>query len=104
MHIRRLLPALAPLAAVSSVSALTIVPTYDPTVSSRSDFAQIQSAMNYAITQFDNELSDPITVNIIVAAGNVTLGQSSFGLTDTNPSWKYANIKSFLTTGCQKHQ
>ena len=97
MHIRRLLPALAPLAAVSSVSALTIVPTYDSSVTSSGDSAQIQSAMNYAITEYQNEFSDNVTLHINVVAGNVNLGESQFSLTDASPSWKYATIKSFLT-------
>ncbi len=68
-------------AAVSSASALVIVPTFDSTVSTRADFAQVESAVNYVITQYENEFSDPITLNITIKAGNVGLGESQFNLT-----------------------
>jgi autotransporter-associated beta strand protein len=95
MQIRSAATMLVLLVAVGSASALTIVPTYDASVSSDPHFAQIQSAMNYAITQFENEMSDNITLNITVAEGNVQLGESQFGLTSAN--WKYSTIKTFLT-------
>ncbi|MGN6370337.1 MAG: NF038122 family metalloprotease [Phycisphaerae bacterium] len=98
MQNRMIATALLLLAAVGSASALTIVPTYDVSVSGRADFAQVQSAVNYAITQFQNEMTDNVTLHITIAAGNVQLGQSQFSLTDANPSWKYSNIRTFLTT------
>src|SRR5277367_1771266 len=65
----------------SSASALTIIPNYDPnTVANRSDFPQIQSAMNYAITQLENEISNPITVVINVNADPNAFGGSGSGL------------------------
>ncbi|HEY8903193.1 MAG TPA: NF038122 family metalloprotease [Chthoniobacterales bacterium] len=62
--------------------ALTIVPTYDSSITSLSNAAQIESAFAYAASQFENDFSNPITLNIDVTAvaGTSILGQSSFSL------------------------
>ncbi|HUO07535.1 MAG TPA: NF038122 family metalloprotease [Phycisphaerae bacterium] len=84
-------------AAVSSASALTIVPTFDSSVTSRGDAADVEGAVNYAITQFQNEFSDNITLNITIKAGNVQLGQSNFPLTTKGGYFHYSDIKTLLT-------
>ena len=87
MPIRRLLPALA--AADRSQLGFRAhhrSPRHAATMTSSGDSAQIQSAITYAITQFDNEFSDNITLHINIVAGNVQLGQSQYGLTDASPS------------------
>lgn len=62
--------------------ALTIVPTYDSSITSLSNAAQIESAFAYAASQFENDFSNSITLNIDVTAvaGTSILGQSSFSL------------------------
>ena len=75
--------ALACLAAVLAVAAparaLVIDLTYDASVTSSPDFAQIQTASAYAAAQFEDAFHDPITVNITVASapGTGILGLSS---------------------------
>jgi hypothetical protein len=56
---------------------LTIVPTFESTVTASSEASQIESAFNYAIGQFEAEYSNPITVDINVAYTGSGLGQSS---------------------------
>ena len=53
--------------------------TFDPSVTSLGNAAQIQNAVNYTAAQLQNLYSDPITINITVAAapGTGTLGQSN---------------------------
>jgi hypothetical protein len=62
--------------------ALTIVPTYGSSITNLSNAAQIESAFAYAASQFENDFSNPITLNIDVTAvaGTSILGQSSFSL------------------------
>jgi len=70
------------LALCACARALTIVPTYDSSITSLSNAAQIESAFAYAASQFEGDFSDPITLNIDVTAvaGTSILGQSSFSL------------------------
>jgi hypothetical protein len=78
-------------------TGLTFNNTYDASVSSSKDFAQIQSAMNYAEQQFQNAFSDNITINVTIAAsGTVNLGQSSNLLPYLS---SYAGIKAALSNG-----
>jgi T5SS/PEP-CTERM-associated repeat protein/autotransporter-associated beta strand protein len=68
--------------ASSARAALTIVPTYDSTVTTLPNFGQIQTAVNFVTQEFQSYYSDPITVNITIKAveGTGTFGQSKFGL------------------------
>ncbi len=60
-------------------AALTIVPTYDASVTNDSRSASIESAFNYAANQIAGLYTDSIHVNILVklAPGTGTLGQSN---------------------------
>ena len=89
---------LAVLLAVVGVSstgqaALTITPTYDATVTGRTDSAAIQSAVNYAIQQFESHFTDPITININVVAGTTGLGNSTTFLQGNNT---YTQVRAAL--------
>jgi autotransporter-associated beta strand protein len=68
--------------AARSAHAVTIVPTYDATITADPRSAQIQNAFNYVCLQFKNTYSDPVNINITVhlVAGTGTLGQSSTSL------------------------
>ncbi len=71
----------------SAFAALTFNLTYDSTVSSRTDFSQIQTAMNYATGQLSALYSDSITINITVkASSSVSLGHSNYSLMGTTYS------------------
>ncbi len=56
---------------------LTIVPTFDSTVTASPLKSQIESAFNYAIGQFEAEYSDPITVDVNVDYSGTGLGGSA---------------------------
>ena len=57
-------------------AGLIISPFYDSSVTSRADYAEIQTAFNYAASQFSDLYSDNITINITVKAdAAVGLGQ-----------------------------
>ena len=71
---------------------LTIVPIYDPTVTGSAQSANIQSAFNYAIGQYEAEYSDPITVDVNVVYSGSGLGGSSQGL----PCYSYATPEGAL--------
>jgi autotransporter-associated beta strand protein len=81
--------------AARSAPAVTVVPTYDATVTSDPRSAQIQNAFNYVCLQFKNLYSDPVNINITVktVAGTGTLGQSSTSLLGTNT---YAQVRTAL--------
>ena len=77
-------------------AGLIIQPYYDTTVSSRSDYADIQAAFSYASAAFTSIFSDNITINISVKASSaVGLGQSS--LTPILVSGGYNTIRTRLT-------
>jgi hypothetical protein len=95
--IRRGLWILIALGAAAPAQAATINLTYDSSVAA--DFganaANVQNAMTYVAQQFETLLSDPITINIDVAAspGTSTLGSSTTSLTGY---YSYAQIRSAL--------
>ena len=72
---------------------LTIVPSFEATVTSSPLAAQIESAFNYAIGQFEAEYSDPITVDVNVAYTGSGLGESDQALF----CYSYATVKDALT-------
>ena len=74
------------MAAGTPARAMIILPTYDSTITSSPNFAQIQNAFNYAAAQFTNQFSDAITVSITVTSvgGTSTLGQSDTNLQGSN--------------------
>src|SRR6202030_777882 len=79
--------------------ALTINLTYDPDSTflnaglSSTDIANMKAAASYAASQFTNNLSDGVNVNIKVTAvsGTGTLGQSDTFLTSVS---NYATLRS----------
>ncbi len=77
------------------LSGLVINPTFDSSVTSLSNAAQVEAAVNYVVQQYEGLFSNPITLNITVsaAAGTDIFGQSSF--TTTLP-YTYAQIKAAL--------
>src|SRR5512133_3052027 len=68
--------------------------TYDSTVSGRSDFASVQSAMNAATEHLCSALNDPITINVMVAAEPGILGQSTASYCG---SYNWSQIRSALS-------
>jgi T5SS/PEP-CTERM-associated repeat protein/autotransporter-associated beta strand protein len=78
----------------STVCALTIVPTYDSSVSTLPNFGQIQTAVNYVVAEFGSYYSDPITVNITIKATSdpSVFGESTFNLRGQT----YTQIRSEL--------
>ncbi len=76
-------------------AGLVINPTFDSSVTSLANAAQIQTAFLYAASQFTQKFSDPITINITVVAqaGTGVLGQSS---TFIQGGFSYAQIKAAL--------
>ncbi|HEV2972551.1 MAG TPA: NF038122 family metalloprotease [Pirellulales bacterium] len=80
----------------AAAAGLTIVPTYDSSVTGLSNFAQIQNAVNYVTQEFQSYYSDQITVNITIKAvdGTSVFGKSSFSLVGTT----YSDIRNKLVT------
>ncbi len=78
-----------------TMMSLVINPTFDSSVTSLSNAAQVEAAFNYAAQQFENLFSNPITLNITVkaAAGTSVFGQSGFTY---SYSYSYQQIKSAL--------
>ena len=75
-------------------AGLIISPFYDSSVTSRADYAEIQTAFNYAASQFSDLYSDNITINITVKAdAAVGLGQS---LTQLKGIYSYTQIRTLL--------
>jgi hypothetical protein len=74
--------------------ALTINATYDTTVTSLPNAAQVEAAFAAAVQMFQNQYTNPITVNITVSfSDSVGLGASDAALVG-NPT--YANLLSAL--------
>ena len=79
--------------------ALTINPTFDPSIAanlSAADAAKFVTAITYADGQYQSLFSDPITINITYKAnpGTSILGQSNTFLQDIG---NYAAVKTALT-------
>ena len=72
--------ALTVLAVDVRAKALVIIPTYDASVNSLGEATQIKSAVAYAIQQIESVLSDPITLNIDIAANTSGLDESGTAL------------------------
>jgi hypothetical protein len=75
--------------------AMVINMTPDATVTGLGNFAQIQTAYNFAALQFTNAFSDNITINITVSSvpGTTTLGLSN---TSLQGYYGYTNVTSAL--------
>ena len=77
--------------------SLVINPTFDNSVTSLANAAQIESAVNYAAQQFESLFSNPITINITVTAvpGTSTFGDSEF---TTQTPYTYSQIRNALSS------
>jgi hypothetical protein len=64
---------LVTVAAAAPARALIILPTFDPTVTALPYASQVETATNYAIQQFENLYSNPITINVTIAAAALPL-------------------------------
>jgi hypothetical protein len=91
-----LLALLLSLWAAHPARALVINATFESPVTTATDAAQIESAFDYAAQQYEEEFTNPITLNISVTsvAGTGTLGQSE---SEFSNSYTYAQIKTALT-------
>jgi hypothetical protein len=77
IHLMKLLAALTVLAAAASARALTIVPTFDSSITGDPNAAAMEAAINAAIQIFQSTYTDNVTVKItFVSDPNVGLGQS----------------------------
>ncbi len=91
---RLLLPVFAAVVLALPARALTINATYDSTVTSLTNAAQVEAAFTVAKQMFENQFTNSITINITVAFDPaVDLGASETELVG-NPS--YANLVSAL--------
>ncbi len=101
MNMIRTILALGLLASVASpATALTIVRSNDPSLAanlSAADVASASAAFDYAAAQIAALYSDPIQINITLAAvaGTGTLGESSTQLIGTRT---YAQTRTLLTS------
>ena len=53
-----------------TADAITIVPTFDASVTGNVNSAAIQNAFNYVALTYKNLYSDPIQINVTVVAGS----------------------------------
>jgi len=83
------------LGAADSARALTIDPTFTSSITSLSNAAQWESALDYAMGQIEADFTDPITVNITFQANS---GTSIFGQSSANGKFVggYSTMKSLL--------
>ena len=87
--------------AASSASALTIVPVYDASVTSRANAAAMESAFAAVAGQFDASFKTPVTVKIGVSMGKVNgeplgAGDISSSQTLLTGPFSYGEIKGTL--------
>ncbi len=87
--------AAAVLAVDVPTNAMTIVPSYQSSVTSLSNASTIETAVGYAIQQIDSLFSDSITININVEANTSGLGESN---TTTFTGISYSTLRSDLIT------
>ena len=74
---RQLLAVLSLLVACcASANALTIIPTYDPSITTNVNGAAVQTAINNAIAIIQSEVNNPVTVKINFGGITNGLGQS----------------------------
>ena len=76
--------ALPVFAALPAHANLIITPTFDTTITSDTNAANIEATINTAIGFYEATFSDPINVGITFASNNTGLGQSNFGLFDVS--------------------
>jgi hypothetical protein len=83
--------------AADQVRGLTIDPTFASSITSLPNVAQWESALNYAMEQFETDFTDPITINIIFQANS---GTGIFGQSSANGQFVggYSTLKSLLAS------
>ena len=79
-------------------SALTIVPTFDTSITSDPNSAKIQSAINAAIQVYQTNFSDSVTVTILFKQMTSGLGQSSTYYNDVSYSSFISALQSRAAT------
>ena len=79
----------------AKATSLVINTTFDSTVTSLPNAAQVENAFNYAAQQYESLVSNPIILNITVkaSAGTSVFGQSGFTY---SYSYSYQQIKAAL--------
>ncbi len=77
-----------------TADAITIVPTFDASVTGNVNSAAIQNAFNYVALTYKNLYSDPIQINVTVVAGSSGLGGSNTLILGTQ---SYAQLRTQLT-------
>jgi hypothetical protein len=84
-------------AAAQSRAALVINPTYSRSVTRLPYAAQVESAVNYVIQEYESLFSNSITINITIAA---TSNSSVLGESNTNllTGYSYAQVRNALST------
>ena len=81
-------------ATATTAHALTIVPTYDSSITTLSNAVQVENAINFAASQYQSLYSNDITVNITFKYGVTGLGESQGYYITSPPS--YNDIKNAL--------
>jgi len=78
-------------------AALVIHPTFRRSVTQLPYAAQVESAVNYVIGEYESLFSDPITINITIAA---TSNSSVLGESNTNllTGYSYSQVRNALMT------
>jgi hypothetical protein len=95
----KLLSCLAAFGIASSAYSLTIVPTFDSSITSDPNAAQMEVSINTAIQVMESNVIDNVTVNItFVNDGSVGLGQSQTYGSDFNYSDYIAALKTAATS------
>jgi hypothetical protein len=93
---------LAVLAAVAPAQAqLTILPTFDPSITNDPNAAAIEGAINAAINAVETPFSNPITVKIYFSEINSGLGQSETSLFGSSYFNYYNAIKANASSSAQ---
>ena len=71
-------PVLLGLSAAQAHAGLVITPTFDSSITSRTDASTIEGTINSAISVYETDFTNPVNVSILFAADeSVGLGQSS---------------------------
>ena len=78
--------------------ALTIVPTYDSSITSDPQGATIQNTINAAISTFNTKISDNITINITFQEVNDGLGGSSTSYQTVSYATYLNKIRNFASS------
>lgn len=83
--------------AATRAQALVIDPTFESSVTSSADASEIEEAFDYAAQQYEDDFTNPITINIAVTSvsGTDVLGESNEIFEN---SYTYTQVKNALTS------